>query len=164
MIALGAELDQGLGRVVLHRVADASRPDRLAVGLELEVAVGRLAVVGAYGGFTLVFDRVQSSLAVAKSNAGRSRSLPQTLPTPGAAGAVFNGRELYHRITFPVVPSTRTRFFSVKVGAANLPAICKSPCFPVLVDIPHLAPRAPEIRRGGDVLSPPREGILPQDR
>src|SRR5215211_7894340 len=44
------ELDQRLGGVTVHRVADARRPDRPAVGVELEVAIRRLAVVGAYGG------------------------------------------------------------------------------------------------------------------
>src|SRR5215204_2714550 len=47
VVARDAELDQSLGGVAVHRVADASRPDSPAV--ELEVAVGRLAVVGAYG-------------------------------------------------------------------------------------------------------------------
>jgi hypothetical protein len=32
------------------RAADARRPDRLTVGVELEVAIGRTAIGGAYGG------------------------------------------------------------------------------------------------------------------
>src|SRR5215217_3320781 len=50
MVALGVELDQGFGRLAAYLVADARRPDRFAVCVELEVAVGRTAVVGAYGG------------------------------------------------------------------------------------------------------------------
>jgi hypothetical protein len=53
VLTLGVELDQGLGRLAVHRIADASSPDRLAVGVELQVAVGRLAVVRAYGGVYL---------------------------------------------------------------------------------------------------------------
>src|SRR5215218_4681887 len=48
VVSVGVELDQRLGGVGVHRVADARRPDRPAV--ELEVAVGRLAVVGAQRG------------------------------------------------------------------------------------------------------------------
>jgi hypothetical protein len=48
VVALDAELDQCLGWAAVHRVADARSPDRLAV--ELEIAVGWLAVVGAQGG------------------------------------------------------------------------------------------------------------------
>ena len=38
---------QSLGLLAVHLVTDACRPDRLAIGVELEVAVSRLAVVGA---------------------------------------------------------------------------------------------------------------------
>src|SRR5215208_7116036 len=48
MVTLGVELYKRLGRLAVHLVADARSPDRLAVGVELEVAVGRLAVVGAH--------------------------------------------------------------------------------------------------------------------
>src|SRR3712207_2802596 len=36
--------------ITVHRVADARSPDRPSVGVELEVAIGRLAVVSAYSG------------------------------------------------------------------------------------------------------------------
>src|SRR5215213_3019816 len=80
-------------------------------------------------GSTLVFARVQSSLPVAKSNAVRLLPPPYTLPSPGAARTVFKDGESYHRITFPVVPSTRRRFFLV-VGPAKVPPISKSPVSP----------------------------------
>src|SRR5215208_3369285 len=81
-------------------------------------------------GSTLVFARVQSSLPVAKSNAVRLLPPPYTLPSSGAARTVFSDGESYHRITFPVEPSTRTRFSCVLVGPANVPAISKSPVPP----------------------------------
>ena len=50
--------------------------------------------------------------------------------------------ELYHRITFPVVPSTRTRFFCLLVGPANMTAISTSEFGPVPYTITsHTSPK-----------------------
>jgi hypothetical protein len=98
-------------------------------------------------GSTLVFASVQDFSPAAKSNAERLTPRRRPSLSPGAAKTVFNGRELYYRITLPVSPSSRTRFFSVEVGPANLPAISKSPVSPYCLMSRTSAPRAPEVRR-----------------
>jgi hypothetical protein len=61
VVTLGVELDQGLRGFGVHLVADARSPDRLAVGVELEVAIGRTAIVSAsYRGLIASEARSQS--------------------------------------------------------------------------------------------------------
>ena len=61
---------QSLGLLAVHLVTDACRPDRLAIGVELEVVVSRLAVVGAHCVY-LGLRFGPKPLAVSKSNAVR---------------------------------------------------------------------------------------------
>ena len=83
MDALGAQLDQGLGRLAVYRVAHARCPDRLAVAVQ--VAVVRLvdAVVQAlvYGDL-----RPAPSARFLPPADSKSRRLspPYTLPRSGA--------------------------------------------------------------------------------
>src|SRR5215211_338149 len=49
-------------------------------------------------------------------------------------------------------------------GPGELAGGQQVPRLPELLDVPHLGPRAPEVRRDGDVLFRPRDGILLQDR
>ena len=125
VVALGVELDQGLGRLASHLVADAGSPDRLPLGVELEVAVGRFAVVGAhdvYLGLRL------GPKPLAGGEVERRETHPPTVDPPSLRAPYTDLSEgaSNHRITRPVLPSTRTRFFCVLLGPAKLPAISTS--------------------------------------
>ena len=122
MVSVGVELDQCLGGLAVHRVADASRPDRPAVALE--VAVGRLAVVGAQCG---VYAGLRPPPKLLSGGEVERREAPPPIdpPEPGRSRDRLQRRRVVPRITFPVEPSTRTRFFLV-LGPANVPAISNS--------------------------------------